>query len=300
MRQTILDRLRTELLNRASFDTLPKSIWKRVGALNTYGTNAIEGNTLTQAEVDAVLLESKGVRKQIQDVLETVQHDIAFRGLVARRGRAIDLVTVQELHEQVFRPLMADAGQWRRVNVVIQGAKFTPPSPDKIVPRMIDLFSQYDSRDLAGEDVFTLGSWLHHGFECIHPFSNGNGRVGRLVLNLHFLRHNWPPINVLPADRDRYLAALRVANDGDTERLSELLRILMGSSLLYFLSKVGTAEDELSPLSALPNDAGYSPKYLALRAKQGELPSIMIKGEWNLSQRAYRFYVDEVGRSRNG
>ena len=200
----ILNRLRNAFLNRGSLDTLPDAIWKGVSSLNTYGTNAIEGNTLTQDEVEAVLLDGRGVDRPITHILETIQHERAFRNLMGRRGRAIDLVTVLELHEEVFKGLMADAGQWRRTNVTIRGASFTPPRPEKVVQRMDTMVEEYNRRDLEGEDPFTLGSWMHHSFESIHPFSDGNGRVGRLLLDLHFIRHNWPLAHVLLLDRDLY------------------------------------------------------------------------------------------------
>lgn len=293
----ILNRLRNAFLNRGSLDTLPDAIWKGVSSLNTYGTNAIEGNTLTQDEVEAVLLDGRGVDRPITHILETIQHERAFRNLMGRRGRAIDLVTVLELHEEVFKGLMADAGQWRRTNVTIRGASFTPPRPEKVVQRMDTMVEEYNRRDLEGEDPFTLGSWMHHSFESIHPFSDGNGRVGRLLLNLHFLKHNWPPVHVLPLDRDTYLGALEKGNGGYLTPLEDYLKAITGSSLLLFLSQVGTAEDELRPLVELQDEDLYSAKYLALRAKQGELPALRVRGEWRSSERALGLYVDEVARS---
>lgn len=296
MQKIILDNLRSDLLSRGSLDTFPNKVWEAVGSLNTYGTNAIEGNTLTQAEVETVLFDSKGVEKPIQDIMETVQHLKAFRNLINRRGRAIDLVTILELHEEVFHDIMVDAGQWRRTNIIIRGADFTPPRPEKIVPKMEDLIKECDQRDLTGEDAFFLGAWMHHGFECIHPFSNGNGRVGRLLLNLHFLKHNWPPINILPYDRNKYLHSLREGNHGDLNPLKDFIMDKMGSSLVYMLSQVGTSEDELKSFAQLQSNSPYSAKYLALRAKQGELPAMMIKHQWRTSARALNLYVKEIGR----
>jgi Fic family protein len=298
MQKIILENLRSELLSRGSLDTFPNKVWDEVGSLNTYGTNAIEGNTLTQAEVEAVLFDLKGVEKPIQDIIETVQHQKAFKNLINRRGRAIDLVTILELHEEVFHGVMVDAGQWRRTNVLIRGAEFIPPRPEKIVTKMEDLIKEYDQRDLTGKDTFFLGAWMHHGFECIHPFSNGNGRIGRLLLNLHFLKHNWPPINILPDDRDRYLHSLREGNLGDLNPLKEFIMDKMGSSLVYMLSQVGTSDDELKSFAQLQSNSPYSAKYLALRAKQGELPAIMIKHEWRTSTRALNLYVKVIGRRK--
>jgi fido (protein-threonine AMPylation protein) len=297
MKQSILDNLRSELLNRGSFDTFPVEVWKASSSLNTYGTNAIEGNTLTQEEVDQVIIGRQGVKKPINEVMETIQHASAFMHLIDRRTRAIDLITILELHDDVFKGLLADHGQWRRVNVVVRGASFTPPRPEKLVARLEDLRKEYDRRDLTGEDVFSLGAWIHYSFESIHPFSDGNGRVGRLLLNLHFLKHNWPPVNIMPVDRGRYLDALGQPDKGTLQPLTEYFKMLMGGSLLNYLSFVGTEQDELRTMLSLNGKSHYSPKYLSLRARQGELPAVRIKNEWNTSERALALYVRELGRN---
>ena len=300
MQISILEKLRGEFLNRGSLDTLPEVIWKGMSSINTYGTNAIEGNTLTHDEVETVLLDQKGVEKPIADIMETLQHEKAFRNLMNRRARSIDPVTILELHEEVFKGLMADAGQWRRTNVMIRGAQFSPPMPEKVIMRMEELIKEYDQRDLEGEEPFTLGSWMHHGFESIHPFSNGNGRVGRLLLNLHLMKHNWPPVNVLPGDREAYLRSLQAGNRGDLAPLTDFIMVRTGGSLLNLLSQVGTMEDELKPLVKFQSDETYSAKYLALRAEQGELPAIKVRNKWQSSERALQLYMEVVGRKTSG
>jgi len=300
MQISILEKLRGEFLNRGSLDTLPEDIWKGMSFLNTYGTNAIEGNTLTYDEVETVLLDQKGVEKPIADIMETLQHEKAFRNLMNRRARSIDPVTILELHEEVFKGLMADAGQWRRTNVMIRGAQFSPPMPEKVIMRMEELIKEYDQRDLEGEEPFTLGSWMHHGFESTHPFSNGNGRVGRLLLNLHLMKHNWPPVNVLPGDREAYLRSLQAGNRGDLAPLTDFIMVRTGGSLLNLLSQVGTMEDELKPLVKFQSDETYSAKYLALRAEQGELPAIKVRNKWQSSERALQLYMEVVGRKTSG
>jgi len=135
MEQTILKTLRQELLTRAPLDAVPESVWKREGALNTWGTNAIEGNTLDRREVERVLLEQRSVPgSPIRDVIETIQHARAFEDLLNRRASPIRLSTVLELHEAVFRGILPDAGQWRRVNVRITGVRHAPPRMEKVIP----------------------------------------------------------------------------------------------------------------------------------------------------------------------
>ena len=297
MNKIILNFLWHSLLSRCSLDALPDGVWKRAGALNTWGTNAIEGNTLTWAEVESLLIDGRSVGgRPILDVLETLQHEAAFRGLMVRRRNPISLVTVLELHEEVFRGVKADAGQWRRVNVRITGSKQVLPRMEKVLPLMEEWVSEYSERDKMGEDIFRLGAWMHLTFESIHPFSDGNGRAGRLLMNLHFMRHSWPPVHVLPADRDRYIDALQAGSSGDLLPLTDFLQSAMAGSTLDLLDQVGTKEDELLPLKKLSRAGPYSAQYLSLRAGKGEFPAVKRSGDWHSSARALHSYRENVGR----
>lgn len=293
----MLESLRNALLSRSPLEALPEEIWRRTGALNTWGTNAIEGNTLTRGDVERLLLEGQSVGgRPVSDVLETIQHERAFRGLVERPAGLVRMVTALELHEQVFQGIDLEAGMWRRISVLIQGSSHPPPRPEAVIPQMTDWERDYHRRDVEGEPVFPLGAWMHHRFESIHPFRDGNGRVGRLLLNLHFLRHSWPPVHVLPPDRDRYLDALETGHSGNLSALEVFLRRAMSRSLLDLLDQVGTAQDALKPLKEFEEDGPYSAKYLALRASQGEIPAVKRSGAWHTSVRALDIYRDLVGR----
>jgi len=289
--QAILESLWRELLTRAPLDAIPQGVWKRASALNTWGTNAIEGNTLSREDVERILLEQKSVpNRPLHDVMETVQHARAFEDLLTRKAGPIRLLTVLQLHEAVFRGIKIDAGQWRRVNVRIAGTRHVPPRMEKVVPMMTEWEAAYAKRDMLGEDLFSLAAWMHFVFESVHPFSDGNGRVGRLLLNLHFLKHNWPPVHVLPPDRNRYLTCLDRGHDGNLGDMEEFFRVAMGRSLLDLLDQVGTREDELRPLKKLAGKSPYSAKYLGLRASQERLPALKASGDWHTSERAIRVY----------
>jgi len=299
MNEIILERLRQQLLTRTSFKDFPESVWKRAGALNTWSTNAIEGNTLSWSDVEKLLIEDRTVAgKPTRDVLETLQHESAFHGLLQRLAKPITMATVAELHESVFRGVLVDAGQWRRINVRIAGLKHVPPRMEKVIPSLEDWGEEYNRRDTLGEGVFFLAAWMHHEFEAIHPFSNGNGRVGRLLLNLHFLKHNWPPVHMLPPDKDRYLRHMEKGHSGDLSGLEGFLRICMARSLVDLLDQVGTKDDELLSMKELGRLGPYSAQYLSLRAGQGELPAVMVRGDWMSSRRAIDVYRELLGRSQ--
>src|SRR2546428_4034790 len=209
MLETILTELRHELLTRSPLDALPPGVWRRTGALNTWGTNAIEGNTLTRKDVERILLEGRSVsNRSLPDVLETIQHERAFESLLRRRTDPIRLSSVLDLHDTVFRGIKPDAGQWRRVNVRIAGVRDVPPRMVKVVALMSHWAEAHAKQDMAGARGFPAPAGGALGVGAVHPVRGREGRVGRLLLNLHFLKHNWPPVHILPPDRSRYLRSL--------------------------------------------------------------------------------------------
>ena len=300
MDENILIQLRSRLLERSPLDSLPDSVWKRTAALNTWGTNAIEGSTISYEDAQRLLLDRVSVGdKPVRDVMETIQHERAFRGLLQRRQVEITMRTALELHEAVFREILIDAGQWRRENVRIRGARYSPPRMEKVLGEMEAWEAGYRQQDLEGENVFRSGAWMHYNFERIHPFRDGNGRVGRLLLNLHFLKHSWPPVHILPRQGGEYLSSLNLAARGDLVPLGELLKSAMGASLVDLLDQVGTSEDELIPLKEATGRSPYGEQYLALRCKQGELPALKTNGRWRTSVHAVQIYLEVVGRKTN-
>ena len=162
MNINILTGMRSVLLERTSIDALPAPIWKRTSALNTWGTNAIEGSTISYKDAEKILFDDltpKG--KSASDVTITLQHEHAFRRLLARRKKEITLESVLELHEDVFRLVLPDAGQWRRSNVRVRGAKYSPPRMEKVLREMESWITEYRKRDIAGNDAFKLAAWMH-------------------------------------------------------------------------------------------------------------------------------------------
>jgi Fic family protein len=293
----LLEKLRSTLLERVGLENIPEPVWKRAAAINTWGTNAVEGSTITWEDAQHLLLEGKSIpAKPVRDVMETIQHERTFRSLQELRGSRLDLKLILQLHESVFRGILPYAGQWRRINVQVGGAAFTPPRMEKVLTELETYEQEYRRRDVAGEDVFKLGAWMHFEFERIHPFTDGNGRVGRLLLNLHFLSHNWPPIHVLPSYRDDYLDALNEAARSNLSLLEDFMKLLTGASLVDLLDQLGTSEDELMNLRKISKLVSYDPKYLALRCQQGAIPAVKTSGEWQTSRRVLKLYSMYVAR----
>jgi Fic family protein len=240
-----------------------------MAVLGTWGSNAIAGNHLSLRDVETILLEGRTPGGHpVRDVLETVSHDEVLRGLPGRVEDPLNAAMALELHALVFWRLYADAGRLRKEPVKGRG------HPDYIVPMLRDWEDELAERDLTRDDVFDTNAWMHSRFLAIHPFSEGNGRVARLLTGLYLLRHNWPPVQWWPEDGERYEAAIKEGHSGDHAPLVAMIEELMGRSLVLLLDAVGTDDDRLVRMGELERDGPYTAKYLALRASQGQLPAV--------------------------
>ncbi len=299
MDKYILNHLRERVLDRGFLRKLPEKTLQELFILNTWGTNAIEGNTLTLDEVTRVIGGGMTVpNRPVKDLMETIQHDAALVEISSGRICEVNMRSALDLHNIIFHGILLDAGQWRVVNVRISGSRYSPPRVEKLISLLQKWEKHYVEMEMNRENVFSQAAEMHSGFESIHPFSDGNGRVGRLLLNIHFLNHNWPLIYILPHDRDSYLDVLEDAYYNGVTKLTDFLETKMGGSLIFLLDMVGSEEDKLLTLDEARKASGtdYSSKYLSLRINQGELPGILLNGRWKTSSLAIRLYQEIKGR----
>ena len=174
----------------------------------TYNSNAIEGNTLTLKET-ALALEGMTIdQKPLKDHLEAVGHRDAFLYVqdVAKQELPLSENVIKNIHALVLMNRPDDKGVYRRIPVRIMGAYTEPVQPYMIEPRMTELLSANEERKNTMTDIERI-ALFHLEFEGIHPFIDGNGRTGRLLMNLDLIRNGFPPINVKFTDRKRYYDA---------------------------------------------------------------------------------------------
>ncbi len=169
----------------------------------TYNSNAIEGNTLTLRET-ALVLEGVTIdKKPLKDHLEAVGHRDAFlyvQQLVSDKVPVTEKV-IKDIHSLVLMHRPEDKGVYRSIPVRIMGAYHEPPQP-YLVPVQMEQITHEFVKDKRHPIEST--ALFHLDFEGIHPFIDGNGRTGRLVLNLMLMQCGYPPINVKFSDRKRY------------------------------------------------------------------------------------------------
>lgn len=171
-----------------------------------YNSNAIEGNTLTLRETDLVLRGLTIDRKPLKDHMEAVGHKEAFdyvRKLVKEQVPMSESI-IKQIHYLVLADKRDDRGVYRRVPVHIMGAQHEPVQPYLIQPKMEQLMIDYGS---STEHIITKLARFHIEFEGIHPFIDGNGRTGRLLVNLELMKAGYPPIDIKFTDRIAYYNA---------------------------------------------------------------------------------------------
>ena len=172
----------------------------------TYNSNAIEGNTLTLRETDMVLRGLTIDQKSLKEHLEVIGHKEAFdyvRQLVSGNAPISEKI-IKDIHYLVLADKKEDRGIYRRVPVRIMGAAHEPVQPYLIIPKMKELLEQYKN---SKEDIVTKLARFHIEFEGIHPFIDGNGRTGRLLVNLELMKAGYPLIDIKFNDRLKYYEA---------------------------------------------------------------------------------------------
>ncbi|HFI0399046.1 TPA: Fic family protein [Streptococcus suis] len=172
----------------------------------TYNSNAIEGNTLTLRETDMVLRGLTIDQKPLKDHLEAIGHREAFeyvQTLVAEDTPLTEQV-VKDIHYLVLSDKKDDRGIYRKVPVRIMGATNEPAQPFMIRPLMEQWLADYAQ---SQENIVTKMARFHIAFESIHPFIDGNGRTGRLLVNLELMKAGYPPIDIKFSDRLAYYQA---------------------------------------------------------------------------------------------
>lgn len=206
----------------------------------TYNSNAIEGNTLTLQETAMVLEGITIDQKPLKDHLEAVGHKDAFlyvQDIVSNKMPLTEFV-IKNIHSLVLMNKLEDKGVYRRVPVKIIGAFTEPVQPYMIEPKITELLAENEKRK-ATMNIIERVARFHLEFESIHPFIDGNGRTGRLLMNFELMQNGYPPINVKFSDRKRYYDAFdSYSRNQDatpmtiliakyvTERLEQYLRVI--------------------------------------------------------------------------
>jgi Fic family protein len=265
----------------------------------TYNSNAIEGNTLTLRETQLVIEEGITVGwKSIAETLEAKNHPEAIEfveKLVEAKSELTEDVVLQ-VHKLIMANIAEDAGQYRTMGVRITGASFMPPPSSQVRPRMNELL-KWSKENPDEHTPIEVAAVFHHRIVQIHPFSEGNGRAARLLMNAILMKNGYPFIAIISNfDRPKYLRTLMEADLGNTSSFVNFVARCAERALDMYLDAL--EEPELLALTEASEITPYSQEYLSLLARKGLLGAVKQGRNWVVSRRELDRYLDSVGKPR--
>jgi Fic family protein len=294
--------------------TEAEGIWTTIWYEEAHNSTALEGNTLVLKQVELLLSEGVTVgRKELREYLEVRGYANAAQwvyGQALELGAwsADELITVTEIRHvhQVALGLVWEVaphpnstmretpGSFREHDIQPLPGGMTPPSwveVDAAIRDWADDVNHIRSSPLPLPEAVAS---VHNRFERIHPFIDGNGRTGRLLLNLVLVRLGYAPVIIYKRDRAKYLRALQAADVGDLGPLGEMIARAVLDNLYRFIVPAVAGPNRLVPLAALssPRLSEGALRTAAnrerLRAQKG------ADGQW----RSTRVWVDEYKKTR--
>lgn len=207
-------------------------------SLFTYDSTNIEGNTLTLQETSQLLFENITPRKSLREINEVINHKKAFDFIITNK-KEISKELILTLHKLVIKntlkpELENQIGKYRTLQVYVRGTEWIPPKPEEVKREMASLLSWY-SKNKKKIHPIILAAYFHSAFETIHPFVDGNGRVGRLLMNLILHKHKYPMINIPNKRKYIYYKALESSQTkGDLRPLIKFLIDLLKQEDIKF------------------------------------------------------------------
>ena len=298
-----------------------EGIWRGIWLEEAHHSTAIEGNTLVLKQVEQLLAEGRAVgNKELSEYLEVRGYADAASWVYGHGiqpgdwsgGELVTLAEVREIHVLAMTPVWDVAphpqarpserpGSFREHDIEPFPGGMRPPAWTEVPTLMHDWLD--DAQALRGAEAMRMAevlAGLHARFEQIHPYLDGNGRTGRLILNLLLVRLGYPPAIIYKGDRTRYLSALRRADQGEPGPLGEFLARAVLDNLYKFVVPAIAGPARLVPLPALAT-ADLSANALRVAATRGRLKAAKAAdGTWRSSTAWVEEYVASRYRRSGG
>ena len=290
-----------------------ESIWTTIWYEEAHNSTAIEGNTLILKQVERLLADGVAVgEKELSEYLEVRGYANAAQWVYGQAlepgawtdGELLTLTEVRHVHEMALglvwdvapHPSATDRerpGSFRQHDIHPFPGGMTPPSWPDVPAAVHDWLNDLSLITAADQPIEAVAN-AHNRFERIHPFLDGNGRAGRLLLNLMLVRLGYAPA-IIYRDRAKYLRALQAADGGEPGPLAEMLARTVLDNLYRFIVPAVAGPNRLVPLAALATPL-LSEGALRIAANRSRLRAQKgPDGQW----RSTKAWVDAYLESRH-
>ena len=177
-----------------------------------YNSNAIEGNTLTLRETDIILqfgITVKGKSLKEHNEVKGQEYALDFLNEVLKKEEPLSIRLIREFHALILNDDKDNRGRFKQENNTILGAKFQTTPFYQVEEKLQELIDNFNESD---KNLIEKVAKFHNDFEMVHPFNDGNGRTGRLLMNLELMKNGYPITIIKNEDRDDYHQALEIAS----------------------------------------------------------------------------------------
>ena len=204
----------------------------------THNSTAIEGNTLSLIETKVLLEDGISIGgKALREIYEAVNHRKAFRYVkeCIGKGLPLDEAKVKDIHALLMENIQV-GGVYRNAQVYISGAQHMPPPPQLMYQQVKEFYADlsWKGREL---NPVELAAWIHAEFVKIHPFTDGNGRTSRLIMNYQLMTDGFPPVSIAKEDRLEYFKTLEAyAVEGKLQPFAELVAGLVDRQMERYIA----------------------------------------------------------------
>ena len=210
-------------------DALIKLIAEAEVAEQVYNSNAIENSTLTLEETEKILLQIDLDRFITEREIFETKNLARVVSYIDERAKEQELNSevILSLHKMLLANIRDDvAGRFRIDNEYVRVGSHIAPNPKEVAGRLIKMLAEYNAA--SHENIIKRIARLHLTFEYIHPFVDGNGRIGRIINNYLLIREGFVPINIKFIDRKKYYEAFK---EFDGKGLADIMEEIAGKAL---------------------------------------------------------------------
>lgn len=273
---------------RAGKDTLLTVIDEAESAESVFNSNAIENSTLSLSETEKILMDMEVPRnvsmREVFEAKNLARVSAYVRAVSNDHKLSNDLIC--RLHGMLLSGINDEiAGRYRTANEYVRVGAFIGSSPEHVLMRMDRLLEDYQSN--LTENLLNVIARFHLEFETIHPFNDGNGRIGRVLINLQLQRIGFPHVIIRNKNKGEYYQAFhRYHDDKKTQEMERVLVRVLLESLHKRISYL--QGDTIITLAQYVKEQGLSAPAVFNAARRQTIPAFREKGVWKIG-RGYVF-----------
>jgi Fic family protein len=251
-------------------------------AEQVYNSNAIENSTLTLEETEKILLQIDLDRFITEREIFETKNLARVMSYINKKAKEQELIldVILLLHKMLISNIRDDvAGRFRKDNEYVRVGNHIAPNPKEIENRVERMLADYNAA--SHENIIKRIAKLHLAFEYIHPFVDGNGRIGRVINNYLLIREGFVPINIKFIDRKKYYEAFK---EFDEKQSTSIMEEITGKALTnsYYKRLAYLEGKKIITLSDHAKDNKISHSNLINKANRQSIEAFLEKNVWKI------------------